>query len=136
MRIQVNDIMKSPVVTVVVDSDAKYVRELMERKEVNAIPVVELEAEDKITIRGIITNTDLRSGVADETPVELLMTKKVHVVSKNASVQAAAKMMLRHDVHHLVVMEDGRITGMLSSMDFVRVVAEKPAISFSKVMFW
>lgn len=128
--------MRSPVVTTVMDSDASYVRELMDHKEVNAIPVVELADEGKITIRGIITNTDLRGGVADETPVEHLMTQKVHVVSKNASVQAAAKMMLRHDVHHLVVMEDGRIIGMISSMDFVRIIAEKQAFSSSEVMFW
>ena len=136
MRIQVKDMMRAPVVTVVVKSDVRYVRELMERKEVNAIPVVDLDDEKRITIRGIITSTDLR-GVTDEsTPIEQLMSSKVHVVSKNASALAAGKMMLRHHVHHLVVMEDGRIIGMVSSSDFVKVVAEKPVASFSKVMFW
>lgn len=136
MRMQVKNIMRSPVVTVVADSDVKYARELMERKEVNAIPVVEFDEDKKITIRGIITSTDLRGVMDEETPVDFFMTTKVHVVSKNASAQAAAKMMLRHHVHHLVVMEDGRIVGMLSSMDFVKMVAEQKAANLSRVMFW
>lgn len=39
----------------------------------------------------------------------------VHVVHVDANVQAAAKMMVRHKVHHIVVMDDGRIEGMISS---------------------
>ncbi|WP_417201408.1 CBS domain-containing protein [Bizionia sp.] len=32
--------------------------------------------------------------------------------------------MLRHDVHHMVVMDEGNIVGMISSLDFVKLVAE------------
>ena len=52
------------------------------------------------------------------------MATMVHVVHKNSSAQAAAKMMLRHEVHHIVVMDDGEIIGIISSLDFVKLVAE------------
>jgi CBS domain-containing protein len=47
------------------------------------------------------------------------------VIHIDSSVQAAAKMMLRHRVHHIVVMDDGRIEGIISSLDFVKLVAEQ-----------
>ncbi len=127
MRIQVKDFMSVPVFTTVADATAGYVRELMERKGVHAIPIVKVEeagARERIQIDGIITATDLRSVADEKTVVSELMTDKVHVVSKNASAQSAAGMMIRHQVHHLVVMDDGRIIGMLSALDFVRLVAD------------
>ena len=93
------------------------------RKGISAIPVVALEGE-RITIRGIVTSTDLRRINDESVPVTEIMAKKVHVVSKDAGVRAAAKMMLRHDVHHLVVMDEGRIVGMISALDFVQLIAE------------
>ncbi len=124
MRMQVKDIMMAPVKTTTAESDASYLRELMERKRVHSIPIVEIINENNFEIRGIVTATDLR-GLTDEAiQAEDIMTSKVHVVSPESSVQAAAKMMLRHEVHHLVVMHEGRIVGMLSALDFVKLVAE------------
>ncbi len=122
MRVQVKDFMITPVVSTTIKSNVGYVRELMERKEVNAIPVVEVNGE--INIRGMVTSTDLR-GISDESiSVEEVMSKKVHVVSRNSSAQSAANMMVRHSVHHLLVMNKGEIIGMISSFDFVKLVAK------------
>ncbi len=122
MRVQVKDFMITPVVSTTIKSNVGYVRELMERKEVNAIPVVEVNGE--INIRGMVTSTDLR-GISDESiSVEEVMSKKVHVVSQNSSAQSAANMMVRHSVHHLLVMNKGEIIGMISSFDFVKLVAK------------
>jgi signal-transduction protein with cAMP-binding, CBS, and nucleotidyltransferase domain len=33
-------------------------------------------------------------------------------------------MMLRHNVHHIVVMDDGKIKGMISALEFVKLVAK------------
>ncbi|MCH9822048.1 MAG: CBS domain-containing protein [Bacteroidetes bacterium] len=56
---------------------------------------------------------------------DVMNTSSVHVVHIDSSAQAAANMMLKHKVHHIVVMDEGEIKGMLSSLDFVRLVAEK-----------
>ncbi|MFT6281955.1 MAG: CBS domain-containing protein [Salibacteraceae bacterium] len=53
------------------------------------------------------------------------MTDRVHIVLKNNRVKDAARIMSKNDVHHLVVMEDGNVVGMLSAMDIVKVYREE-----------
>lgn len=123
MNITVEQIMAAPVVTTTIDSTTGYVRELMERKQVSAIPIVELDG-DNINLKGIVTTSDLR-GIKDEsTEVDIIMSRLMESVAKDTPIKTAAKKMLEHDMHHLVVMEDGKIVGIVSSMDFVRVVSE------------
>lgn len=135
MKIQVKDIMSSPVVTAEVGCDVAFVRELMERKKVSAIPIVAVNGNE-IDVKGIITATDLR-GVADESiPAHEIMTRNVQVIPKRTSLQAAAAAMLRNEVHHLVVLDKGQIAGMISSLDFTKLVAEQKVNTFTNVMLW
>ena len=53
-----------------------------------------------------------------------MTSSNVQVVHVDSTAQAAAKMMIRHNVHHIVVMDKGEIKGMVSSLDFVKLVAE------------
>ena len=126
MRVQVKDFMSSPVITVVGENSVQEVRTLMKRNKIHAIPIIQYIKqlpEAEITIRGIITASDLDENVDDKTSVVDIMTKNVHVIHKDSSARSAAKMMLKHKVHHLVAMEDGKIIGMISSLDFVKLVA-------------
>ncbi len=120
----VKDIMTAPVITTTIDATTAKVRELMERKQVSAIPIVRLEDNDKITLKGIVTTSDLR-GITDEsTPVDLIMSTHVESVEKDAPISIAAKKMVERDMHHLVVMEHGKVVGIISSMDFVKLAME------------
>ena len=56
--------------------------------------------------------------------VEQFMSDRVSVVHPDSSAQSAAQMMIKKGVHHLVVMEEGAIVGILSSSDFVKLVSE------------
>ncbi len=128
MRIQVKDFMSSPVTTAMGEQSVLEIRTLMEEKGINAIPIISY-ANDKLkvdmTIQGIITATDISNEVNDNTTVNDVMTSSnVSVTHIDSSAQSAAKMMLRHNVHHIVVMADGKIKGMISSLDFVKLVAE------------
>lgn len=135
MKMQVKDIMTSPVVTAESGCNVAFVRELMERKKVSAIPIVAVNDEE-IDVKGIITATDLR-GVADETILaDEIMTKNVQVIPKKTSVQAAAAAMMRNEVHHLVVLDKGQIIGIISSLDFTKLIAEQKVNTFSNVMLW
>jgi CBS domain-containing protein len=128
MRIQVKDFMSTPVTAVMMDENILEIRTLMKEKGIHAIPVVSY-SNDKLkveeTIKGIITATDISDEVSDDAKVEDIMTAShVHVVHVDTSAKSAAKMMLKHNVHHIVAMDDGEIKGMLSSLDFVKLVAE------------
>jgi CBS domain-containing protein len=128
MRIQVKDFMSSPVTTAIGENSVEEIRELMKEKGVQAIPIVSHSidtVDTKVTIRGIVTATDINKEVHNDALMNDVMTgSSVHVVHTTSSAQAAANMMLKHHVHHLVVMDEGEIKGMISSFDFVKLVAE------------
>ncbi|WP_417213022.1 cyclic nucleotide-binding/CBS domain-containing protein [Bizionia sp.] len=128
MKIQVKDFMSAPVITAKGENSVIEVRALMKDKGINAIPIISYSKDildTEMIIRGIVTTTDMNKDVQESTTVEDVMTSfRVHVVHMNSSANAAAKMMLRHDVHHMVVMDEGNIVGMISSLDFVKLVAE------------
>ena len=117
----VKEFMKSPVSTCILQSDVGKVRDLMRQKGFSAVPIVEIKGE-QILIRGIVTNTDLMGAFDDNVPIEQVMSYGVYVVDPESTAQEAAKLMIHHKIHHLLVIEETRIVGMLSSMDFVRLV--------------
>ena len=125
MSTQVKSFMKSPVVSCALPSDVGSIRDLMLQKSCHAIPLVELGENKEIQIRGIVTSDDLLGVYDDTVDIQQVMTRQVHVVSQNSNAQSAAKMMLRHKCHHLLVMEEGEIVGIISSIDFALLVAEK-----------
>ena len=129
MRVQVKDFMSTPVITAIGENSVGEIRELIKNKEILAIPIIsyvkDAPMRNDTVIRGIITVTDVSKDVSNNATVEDVMTSsKVHVVHPDSSASAAAKMMLRHKVHHIVVMEEGEIKGIISSIDFVNLVAE------------
>lgn len=115
--------MKSPVATCILQSDVGKVRDLMRQRGFSAVPIVEIKSE-QILIRGIVTNNDLMGAFDDNVPIEQVMTHGVYVIGPEADAQEAAKLMLHHKVHHLLVIQETRIVGMLSSLDFVRLIAQ------------
>lgn len=123
MPIQVKDFMSSPVISCTTDTNVGKVRDLMQLKGFSAIPVVNIKGE-KVEIRGIISLRDLAGVYDDNVNVQQLMTQRVNVVPPHTSAQSAANLMQRKHIHHLVVMEDGQIKGMVSAADFVRLVAK------------
>ncbi len=125
MSTQVRTFMKQPVVTSTFPCDVGAVRDLMKQKDCHAIPLVEVGENNQITIRGIVTSDDLLGVYDDTINIQQIMNDNVHVVNPQSNAQSAAKMMLRHHTHHLVAMEDGKIVGIISSLDFVSLVAEK-----------
>ena len=127
MRIQVKDFMSSPVITAVNTTTVAELRVIMSEKHIHGIPIIEVTRQlpqNEIKILGIVTAKDLGLGVDPDDMADKVMTPNLHVVHKDSSANAAAKLMLRHGCHHLVAMEDGGIVGMVSSLDFVRLVSE------------
>lgn len=120
----VKDFMVQPVASMILPNDVGTVRDLMNRKNCHAIPLVDVGDNQKITIRGIVTSDDLVGVYDDEVDIQQVMNKDVHAISPDADAQAAARMMLEKKVHHLLVMEGEKIVGIISSLDFVRLVAE------------
>ncbi|HEU4340010.1 MAG TPA: DUF294 nucleotidyltransferase-like domain-containing protein, partial [Candidatus Binatia bacterium] len=74
---------------------------------------------------GIVTDRDLRgrvlaAGLGPETPVRKVMTQPLKTLDSDAPVFTALRRMLEEHVHHLAVVEEGKIVGVISSTDLLQ----------------
>jgi CBS domain-containing protein len=130
------DIM-SPVVMTVRDSHSCYEAALrMARANVHHLPA--LDEHDRLV--GIVSDRDLRSyllvtmGVEherptlsarhalDEVPVSGVMTNPVISGHPDMSIGEAVQVMARHKVGSLPVVEDGRLVGIVTERDLLRLL--------------
>lgn len=117
---RVEDLMSSPVTVTNRNNKVEHLKDLFSRKGINAVPVLEMDG----TISGIVSASDVAKCHDENELVQNIMADRVHIVLKNNRVKDAAAIMVKHHVHHLVVMDEGNVIGMLSSMDIVKVFAE------------
>jgi CBS domain-containing protein len=80
---------------------------------------------------GIVTDRDLRgrvlaAGLGPETPVCQVMTRPLKTLDSDAPVFAALHLMLEENIHHLALVEEGKIVGLISSSDLLQHEASSP----------
>ena len=120
----IEDFMSAPVTTCTVEANVGRVRDIMKLKEFSALPVVEIAA-DRLEIKGIVTYRDIAGVYDDNVSVQQVMTQRVRVVPPGTSAEECARIMHEARIHHLVVIQEARIVGMVSSADFVKLVAKQ-----------
>lgn len=123
MNLRVKDIMSAPVTSCTIDADVGKVRDLMHLKGFSALPVVEVQG-DQASVKGLVTYRDIAGVYDDNVNVQQVMTHRVWVVPPHTHVRTAADLMQEKKIHHLVVVESGKIVGLLSSADFVSLVSQ------------
>ena len=116
--VQISDLMSFPVLTVESGTPMKTVAGLLRQKGFTGIPVVD---DGKLT--GIISRRDFRK-IKRETqlaaPVRAFMSKDVKCIGPGKSPNDAARLMVKHDIGRLPVVENGRIIGILTRSDAMR----------------
>lgn len=96
--------------------------DIMTEKNIGSVGIV----DENGYIVGLITKTDIINAVASglkltSTITKSLMSSVLAYVSVNATRQAAADVMFRHKVHHLLVRdEEYDIIGLVSSVDLMK----------------
>ena len=118
---RVEEIMSTPVVFTQPTVKVTYLVDMFKRKNINAVPVI----DDDGTISGIVSSSDLISCRDESLLVKDILSPRVHIGVRHNRVRDAAKVMVKHGVHHLVIMDDGKVVGMLSSMDIIKVYSEE-----------
>jgi CBS domain containing-hemolysin-like protein len=115
----VSEVMTEHVTTVTTSDVVGPLRDAMLDGRLHGVPV--LDAHGKLA--GIVTGSDLVEEWAPDQGVVTVMSSEVHTVSPHASVVDAAREMLTHRIHHLVVTERDRIVGVVSSFDLLHELA-------------
>ena len=105
------------------DSTLAEALELMAEKRVGGLPVVDEEGR----LWAIITERDVAKGLAGRLTgvrVSELMTPEPITIRPEASVREAVETMMEHGFRRLpVVGPDGRLQGIITSMDVIRLLA-------------
>jgi CBS domain-containing protein len=128
---RVRDLMQREVKTVHPDDSVNDVVVTLTDSHISAVPVVDGTGH----MVGVISSTDILTSEAearDEVEREALfqqmivrdiMTRRPLAVSPDADVREAAQQMLYAEVHRLFVTEGDKLTGVISTTDIVRAVA-------------
>ena len=118
---KLSEIMNSPVVVTQENKSVDHVRGLIDRKNINAIPVLNMDGE----IRGIVTSNDIARESDGNKSIAQIMTPRVAVLTPSSGISDAARMMVDRGIHHIVAMEDGQVVGIVSSLDLVDILSEQ-----------
>lgn len=87
---------------------------------------------------GILTDRDIRSrsvalGMSVDQPIHNIMTAAPHSIASNAYAFDAMLAMVRHNVHHLPVLDHGRPVGVVSATDLMRQRTASPVFLVSDI---
>jgi CBS domain-containing protein len=105
----------------------------MTAQRVSSILVV-----DNGQLLGILTDRDIRSravalGVSVDQPITRIMTATPHSIASNVYAFDAMLAMVRHNVHHLPVLDHGRPVGVISATDLMRQRTASPVFLVSDI---
>lgn len=128
------DLMSTEVFTVCEDDSVEDLVRMLVDEHINGAPVVNSDGE----LVGIVTQQDIffgsmtkGEGALESTPdgvrnrlrVRDIMTAPPVTVDEEADLDSICKLMFRLRIHRLPVISDGRITGIISSLDVCGAVA-------------
>jgi CBS domain-containing protein len=114
------------VVTITANHSMKEALDLLARRRIGAVPVMEGSE-----VVGIFSERDVIHGLAEhgaaglERPVGSAMTSPAISVARGESVLAALSLMTRRRIRHLPVVEDGQLIGFVSIGDLVKYRIDK-----------
>lgn len=118
MKVKIADLMAKNVVTTQPHKSIGHVKEIMSKNKISAVPVVDSE---NIPV-GIVTSNDLHSDVKDSSPVSTLLKDHVYKVPQYNNASVAAKIMLKNNIHHVLVTHEQELVGIISSFDLLKLI--------------
>lgn len=130
---QVSTLVGRPPVSFEVGTTIRDVAAKMVEERVSAMLIT-----DAGDVRGIVTDRDIRArvvakGLGAETSVTDIMTPDPITLEGDALAYEAALMMMQNHVHHLPVTKNGKLIGMVSRSDFMRLETEHPLYLVSDI---
>lgn len=101
-------------------------RAKMEAGDFRELPVVEGEK-----LVGIITDRDLQrhAGYHERTLVDAVMTRNPLIVNSSTMLEEAAQLLLRHKIGGLPVVDDGKLTGIITISDLLTAFLDLSAVA-------
>jgi CBS domain-containing protein len=117
----ISSLMQSPAKTIRMDDSVQTAETFLSSLGLSWAPVV----NDAGEVAGVISADDLirfqvNNPNATTTPVWRLCTYKPVCVSPETGVSTVARLMVERKIHHVVITENNKIQGVVSSLDFLK----------------
>jgi CBS domain-containing protein len=133
LTIEVGEIIKKAPVMTDSNTSIRDAARLMSETSVSSIMLTE---DDKLV--GILTDRDLRKrcvaeGVDTTQPASSIMSSKLQTISSSSLLLNAMMQMTKLHIHHLPVLEDEKIVGMLTATDITHHNSSNPAFVTSEI---
>jgi CBS domain-containing protein len=149
IAMQAQDLMSTALVVVPPETPVAAVAELLAARGISAVPVVDAAGN----ALGIVTEGDLIRRLADQPPGPLswflqlfrdpaplverfsrahglmardVMSTELVGVDRTASAESIARLMETHAIRRVLVLEDGKLAGIVSRADLLRAVLRPP----------
>jgi CBS domain-containing protein len=134
--VAVRDIMSRPVVTVRESDTAADAAKLMAKNDIGCVLVAGKKGETVgiVTERDIVKRIAAKNLLPSKVTVTDSMSKPVITIQSKASVTEAAKLMNQRKVRRLAVIEDGKLTGVLTMKDILEVTPSLIDLASEKTM--
>lgn len=137
MNILVRDVMVRDVASVTIPGSRDDVLKTLQDHRVSGVPVIK-----KGEVVGMITRTDLLRN-RDEDQTALLMSRDPVMISPDKSIIEASRLLIKHDIRRLPVVEDKKLVGIITIADIVRVAEDlgikesiEPYLEKETVVLW
>ncbi len=118
LSVQIADLMTFPVLTVSPQTSMRDVALLLREKGCTGLPVAE---DGKIV--GVISRRDFRKARKRDclrVPVSAFMSRNVILIDPEDGVSQAVRLMVKHDIGRLPVVEQGKLIGIVTRSDAMR----------------
>lgn len=130
---QVTALVRRAPVFVTPDTTIRAAAETMTSEKISSVVVLQ-----EGRLEGILTDRDLRTrvivaGRSVEGPVSEVMTASPFFVDAGDRALEALLMMTRYRVHHLPVVDDGEVKGVVTATDLLRVQAAHPVYMVGEI---
>jgi CBS domain-containing protein len=118
MTVKVHELMTNNVTTAQPHQTVGQVKGKMTKHSLSNVPVV---SSDNIPI-GVVSTSDILTVEKEGTPISNIMTEKVYTIPEYEDVSVAARVMRNHKIHHLIVTQEKKVVGIISSFDLLKLI--------------
>ena len=131
----VGNVMRSELVTVPPDTTLLSAQNILEKKQINHLLVVDSDGE----LLGIVSDRDLKKSWAssattlsknelmyllDQVTVASIMAKKTITIAPGTTIERAALLMNENRINALPVVEGDQLVGIITSRDVIKILLE------------
>lgn len=134
LQLAVSKAIKREPVTVTDDISIYNAAMKMSDQKVTTLLIVDRDQR----LKGIVTDKDLRARVIAHNldtmhPISSVMTDNPVSIHSGTTAYGANLLMMQHNIHHLPVIDDNRLIGLVSSTDLLRLIDENPIYSIADI---